>query len=347
MEQEVFGQLPDGTPIHRYTLGNDQGLLIRVLNLGGLIQEWHTLGSDGDTADIALGLPTLEQYLPGHPFFGVITGRVAGRISGGRFSLDGKDYQLEINQAPNHLHGGSQALDKRIWEGNPYRDDEGQEWLQLSYRSPDGEEGYPGNLDIIVRYAVTSANEVIMDYRAETDAPTPLSLTNHTYFNLSGEGSGSIKDHILEIPASRYVPADKDMTLSGKLAPVEEGGNDFRKPRRIGNALPQLHENHGDNYVMDGGKQEQPRMVARVTDPRSGRIMETLSTEACLQFYTGVNLDGSTMGKDGNPHQRHDGFCLECQGYPDGASHPEIDDIVIRPDKPYRQRTIYRFPNPR
>jgi len=347
MEEAVFGQLPDGTPIHRYTLSNGKGLLIRVLNLGGLIQEWHTLGSDGQTTDIALGLPTLEDYLAGHPFFGVITGRVAGRISGGQISLDGKNFQLEVNQPPNHLHGGSQALDKRIWEGSPFRDDQGQEWLQLTYLSPDGEEGYPGNLKLTVRYAVTSDNEVILDYHAQSDVPTPVSLTNHTYFNLSGEGSGSIEDHILEIPASRYVPADADMTLCGQTAPVEEGGNDFRKPRCIGDALPHLHCHHGDNYVFDGGKQKEPRLVARVIDPRSGRIMEALSTEACLQFYTGVNLDGSTTGKNGQSHLPHHGFCLECQGYPDGVSHPEIDDIVIRPDQPYRQRTIYRFPDPR
>lgn len=340
MQSETFGTLGDGREVTRHTLSNSQGLSISVINYGGIITHWMVPDRQGRAQDIALGFDSLEPYLGEHPYFGAIVGRVAGRISGGRFVIDGKEYALEQNQAPNHLHGGARGLDKRLWQVQPNPEDGAK--LHLHYLSPDGEEGYPGNLDISVTYSVTEANEVVIEYRGQTDRPTPFSPTNHTYFNLAGESAGSIGDHTMQILADQYVPTDEAMTLSGTVHPVETG-NDLRSPKPMAEIIPRLHRNHGHNYLNPGGKQPSPRKVARVHEPRSGRTMEVLTTEACLQFYTASHLDGSLTGKNGFAYPPHSAFCLECQGYPDGVSHPEIDDILLRPNQTYRQTTIHRF----
>jgi aldose 1-epimerase len=322
-------------------LRNRSGLMMKVLNLGALIAELHVPDQKGKLADVVLGFSKDEQYLSEHPFFGVIAGRVAGRISGGKFSLAGVNYALELNDPPNHLHGGSQALDKQLWEMDaPEESDDGAS-VRLRYLSRDGDQGYPGNLSIEVTYTLTDENELVIDYHATTDQATPVSLTNHAYFNLAGEGSGTIEGHVLMINADHYAPTDDAMTLLGQVAPV--GKNDLRLGKRLSAVIPLLHKRHGDNYFVQQGPSDEPVHVARLTDPASGRQMDVLTTEPCLQFYTGVSLDGSLIGKSGVPYGPHAGLCLECQRYPDGVNHPERGDIILVPGNAYRQRTVYRF----
>jgi aldose 1-epimerase len=253
--------------------------------------------------------------------------------------LEGKRYELELNDPPNHLHGGSKGFDKQLWVGEVESDDS----VALGYVSPDGENGYPGNLSVTVRYRLSEENELIIDYTAETDKATPCSLTDHSYFNLSGEGSGSVEDHELAIFADRYTPTDEKMTHLGKASSVDGGANDLREPKRIGEVVPAILNGHGDNYLLAREPRENPVLAARAVDPASGRTLEVLTTERCLQFYTGVFLDGAFTGKSGRPYDKHGAFCLECQGYPDGANHPEINDTILRPGQIYRQRTVYRF----
>ena len=295
------------------------GLLLKVITYGGIVTQLHVPDRKGRTADVVLGFDNLEQYLAGHPYFGCITGRVAGRLTHGKFSIDGKAYSLAINDPPNHLHGGKNGFDKRVWHAEMLSD--GKERLRLSYFSPDGEEGYPGNVQVSVAYSLTDANEFVIDYKAVSDQATPLNLTNHAYFNLRGEGSGRIDDHVLQIFADDYAPADETMTLLGRREPVAGLANDFTRAKRIGDALPDLWKNHGDVYFIrpDGGSALVP--VARLFDPHSGRVMSITSTEPCLQLYTGVSLDGTLKGKSSRPYGPHTALCLECEGrYPGTAS---------------------------
>lgn len=343
IEKTLYGNLPSGEEVTAFTLSH-AGLTIKAITYGGIITELHVPGRDGKVEDIVLGLPSLEAYLAGHPWFGAITGRVAGRITGGTFELDGKSFQLELNQPPNHLHGGADALDKKNWHGEAATNTKGEPFLVLTYRSPDGECGYPGNVDIKVTYTLSNDAVLRIDYEATTDRATPFSLTNHSYFNLAGEAAGSVENHVLQIHADHFVPADDELTLSGTIQPVAGQANDFTRPKPLGEALDGLLKQHGDNYMI---RRSEPKVlvpVARVEQKSSGRSMEVESTEACLQFYTGKFLDETRVtGKSGRVYQPFDGLCLECQGYPDGVNHPELDDIVLRPDETYRQTTLYKF----
>lgn len=338
MKKRVFGTLPGGEAVEEYTLTNTNGLVLKVLTYGGIITELHVPGRDRKMADVVLGFSGLADYLGRHPYFGAITGRVAGRITQGKFDLEGRSYQLAVNNAPNHLHGGLCGFDKRLWKAS---EDEGA--LRLEYHSPDGEEGYPGSVDISVTYALTKDNEVVIRYEAATDHTTPFNPTNHSYFNLAGEGNGEIGDHVLQIFADTFVPTAEDLTLSGRRESVAGRANDFRNPRPVGEAVPRLLKNHGDAYLVRNHNALAPELVARVSHPASGRIMEVLSTETCVQFYTGVFLDGSFTGKSGVPYGPHAGLCLECQGYADGVNHPEFASGLLRPGETYRQTTAYRF----
>ncbi|MGF1678073.1 MAG: aldose epimerase family protein [Candidatus Methylacidiphilales bacterium] len=336
--------MPNGDPIWRASLQNSHGLTLRVISLGGIITELWVPDRKGSSADVVLGLKTAADYLSGHPWFGAITGRVAGRITSGRFELDETPYQLEINNPPNHLHGGSHALDKKNWAMEPFQTNCGEPAVALTYHSPDGDSGYPGNLDVRVVYTLTDDNALKIEYEAVTDRATPLSLTNHSYFNLAGEGSGSIGGHQIEIFADSFVPTDMDMTLTDEVVPVADKGNDLRQIRTLDEVIPGLFKAHGDNYVLSRCRPDQPILAARVSDPLCGRMMEVETTEQCLQFYTGVLLpEGKWTGKSGRIYHSHDGFCLECHGYPNGVRHPEITDIVLRPGQTYKQTTLYRF----
>lgn len=354
MQERVFGTLAGGEPILEYTLSNASGATVSALSYGALLRAVNVPDSSGSMRDVVLGYATLEEYLRDPAYMGRIVGRVAGRITRGTFTLDGTRYELEINNGPNHAHGGSEGFASRVWTAEDPATFPGAEELPpgdtvcLRYLSSDGESGYPGTLDVWVAYTLTEQNELFIDYRGSSDRPTPFSPTNHAYFNLAGEGSGSIADHTLTLLADAYTPMDDDLTLLGRVDPVRGQPNDFRSPRRMGDAISELFQRHGDNYVIRLGAPQtssvpEPVPVARVSEPNTGRTMEVLTNERCLQFYTGCFLDGSVSGKSGAIYDRHDGFCLECQGYPDGVNHPEIADIVLRPGEMYKQRTVYRF----
>jgi len=341
---ENYGKLPTGETVRQFTLANSQGLCLKAINYGGTITELHAPDRQGQTKDVVLGLNSIEEYLDGHPYFGAIVGRVAGRITGARFALDGKEYRLASNDSPNHLHGGLDALDKKLWAAETGEDADGDPCLTLAYTSPDGEEGYPGNVSIAVTYALTQQNELRIEYAATTDQATPLNMTNHSYFNLAGEGSGSIESHLLQIHTDKYVPADHNLTLSGKVASVAGEDIDFTKEKSMGDIIGEPLEIHGDNYMIRRDNNHDIVPVATVVEPASGRVMDVSSSESCLQFYTGKFLgDDPLKGKSGTIYPAYGGLCLECHGYPDGVNKPEIDDIILRPGETYRQTTVYRF----
>lgn len=339
----LFGERPTGAPIEAYTMTNPGGASLQVITFGGIITSLRMPGRGGQLADVVLGFNRLPPYLAGHPHFGAIIGRVAGRITAGRFVINGKVYRLALNNPPNHLHGGATGFDKRVWQAAAGRRPDGTPAVRLCYRSPDGEEGYPGNVEVAVTYSLSPDNAVTIETEATTDEPTPLCLTNHSYFNLAGEGCGTIDDHVLQIHADTFVPTNEHFTLLGRREPVAGHGNDFTRPRRIGDALPRLFQAHGDLYLTPNGLAPKLQIVARVDDPHSGRRLEVRSTSPCLQFYTGVSLDGTLVGKSGRRYPRHAGFCLECQGYPDGANTSEFGDIILRPGERYHQTTVFAF----
>jgi aldose 1-epimerase len=339
--RKPFGKMPDGLEVEEFRFQNSNGLSANIITYGGIITQLHVPDARGKLADIVLGFDNLAQYFAGHPYFGCIAGRVAGRLTAGKFSLDGRQYSLAINNPPNHLHGGNTGFDKRVWKAEII--DQGSESkLSLTCLSPDGEEGYPGNVIAKVTYSLTEQNEFIIEYEATTDKATPLSLTSHSYFNLAGEGSGSMEAHELQIFADEYAPTDENMTLLDIRKALTGAGNDFTQPQRLSDMIPKLWKQHGDNYFVRHSNAG-PAPLAVLTDPKSGRRMEISSTAPCVQFYTGVSLDGSLKGKSGHPYQRHAGLCLECQGYPNGINAPALGDIVLRPGQTYRQTTIHKF----
>ncbi|MFI5355775.1 MAG: aldose epimerase family protein [Opitutales bacterium] len=344
MKSRSFGQLPSGEPITAFTLANAAGTSLEVITLGGIVTALRTPDRHGRLADVVLGFDRLEPYAAGHPCFGALIGRVAGRISAGRLILPDQTIQLVCTDGPNHLHGGRIGFDKRIWQAAPVTRPDGADSLRLTYRSPAGEEGYPGNVDVAVTYTLTAQSEFIVASEAVADRVTPLSLTQHSYFNLAGEGSGSVLDHEVQILADEYVPAaDNAMTLSGRRASVAGTGNDFTGPRRLGDALPGIFRAHGENYLIRPQAADTPVRVARVVEPASGRVLEVSTTDCCLQFYTAVALNGSIVGKSGRPYVRHAGLCLECHGYPDGAHRPDLGAILMSPGQPQRRTTVYAF----
>jgi len=341
--RSVFGTRPNGDVIEAFTLTNSRGASFSVITYGGIITSLCVPDRHGRFADVVLGFDRLEPYLAGHPYFGAIVGRVAGRMTRGLLRLSRSTHQLAVNDPPNHLHGGLVGFDKRVWSATSGVRPDGTPILRLAYRSPAGEEGYPGTVDVSVTYSLSQDNEVTIEAEAVADEPTPLSLTNHSYFNLAGEGSGTIDDHELQIHADGFVPTDEHFTLLGRREPVVGRGNDFTQPRRIGDVLPQMFKAHGDLYLTPNQFAPKLQTVARARDPHSGRQLEVRSTSPCVQFYTGVSLDGTLAGKSGRRYPRHAGFCLECQGYPDGANNVEFGDIILRPGEHYRQTTVFAF----
>jgi len=319
--------------------------VLEAITYGGIVTRLIAPDCDGNQKDVVLGLGDLDSYLAGHPHFGAITGRVAGRITDATFRLDGKTFALARNDPPNHLHGGVEGFDKKLWKATPVDRSDGAPSLRLAYHSPDGEEGYPGAVDVTVTYTVTEDNTFLIETEAITDRPTPFSLTNHSYFNLAGEAAGSIADHELQVFADEFVVSGEHMTLLGRLESVTGNGNDFRQPRRLGDAIPLLFKNHGDVYRLrgDDAPGQSPVLAARLVHPGSGRVLNVSTTEAYLQLYTAVSLDGSLVGKSGVPYGRHAGVCLECHGYPDGPNVPALGDIILRPGHPQRHTTAYAF----
>jgi aldose 1-epimerase len=339
----TFGVLPAGQAVEAWTLTGRGGLVLEAITYGGIVTRLLAPGRNGGAGDVVLGFNDLDSYLGGHPYFGAITGRVAGRIADAAFTLDGNTYRLARNDPPNHLHGGVVGFDKRLWSATPVEREDGAPSLRLAYLSPDGEEDYPGNVQVAVTYTVTNQNEFLIETEAVSDRTTPLSLTHHSYFNLAGESSGSIADHRLEIFASQFVPVDENLTATGRLESTSRDRNDFQAPRRIGDMIGFMFQGHGDLYALPKPTGSKMRLAARLEDPASGRAMTVSTTESYLQLYTGSHLNCPSKGKSGVAYAPHAGVCLECEGYPDASNADRRSDILLHPGQTQRHATAYAF----
>lgn len=344
IKRSVFGKMPDGQEINLYTLTNSKGMQVGITNYGARIVSIIVPGRDGKKADVVLGFNNLEGYLGKDPFFGAIVGRYGNRIAKGEFKLDGVEYHLPINDGPNSLHGGTKGFDKQVWNAQEVDGNA----VALTYLSKDGEEGYPGNLSVKVVYTLDNNDELRIDYTATTDKDTVLNLTNHSYFNLAGEGSGSILDEVMMINASRFTPIDSTMIPTGELRSVEGTPFDFRKPTPIGarinkdNQQLKFARGYDDNFVLDR-KGPGLELAARAYDPKSGRVLEVLTTQPGVQFYTGNFLDGTIHGKGGKAYDYRSAFCLETQHFPDSPNHPQFPSTELKPGQTYHETTIFKF----
>ena len=358
-EQEPYGTVPEkkddkgtvlvaGGPVTMYTLVNRNGMVMKCTEYGAIVTELHAFDKAGKKADIVLGFDKLDGYLKGHPYFGTNAGRSANRIAKGKFKIDGKDFTVATNNDANHLHGGVNGFDKRIWKGEPSLAANGPS-VKFTYTSKDMEEGYPGTLTATVTYTLTDNNELVVEYRATTDKPTLCNLAHHSYFNLAGHNSGDIKGHEVQIMAKNYTPADDTLIPTGKIDPVAGTAFDFTNPTAIGKNLDKAGGKPVGfdlNYVLDAMAGGAPVLAARVTEPKSGRVMEVLTTEPGLQFYSGNFLDGTNVGKGGAVYKQYNGFCMEPQKFPDSVNKPEWKEKsnpVLRPGETYKQTTIYKF----
>jgi aldose 1-epimerase len=340
-----FGALPDGTTIYAFTLTNASGASVTALDYGGIITSIEVPDRGGKLADVVLGYDTLDGYLSDGSYYGAIVGRFANRIGGARFTLDGQRYELAANNGPNTLHGGLKGFDKALWHAEPFERD-GTAGVVLTHTSPDGEEGFPGSLSVSVTYTFDDKNELAIDYEATTDKPTVLNLTNHSYFNLGGEGSGDVLGHLLTINADRYTPVDDNMIPVGEVASVASTPLDFRTQTAIGARIsdPLLKPATGydHNYVINrAGAGE--ALAARVEDPSSGRVLEVFTTEPGVQLYTANHLDGSKIAHAGHAYGKYGALSLETQHYPDSPNEPSFPTTTLRPGETFRSRSVYAF----
>lgn len=330
-----------------YTISNSQGMKLLLTGWGGKIMSLFVPDKNGKTGDVVLGYDSAEEYLKGNLYFGAIIGRFGNRIARGKFSLEGKDYQLCINNEPNTLHGGIKGFHNVMWNVKPVTHD-GNQALELTYRSEHLEEGYPGNLDVKVTYSLTNNNDLVIDYEATTDQTTIINLTHHSYFNLAGEGNGDILNHSIQINADRFCVIDSNLIPTGELRPVSGTPFDFTKPFRMGDRInsddTQLKFGIGyDHTWVLNKKGNELSLAARVTEPTTGRVMEVWTTEPGMQFYSGNFLDGTDIGKGGKRYDKRSAFCLETQHFPDSPNHPEFPSVILKPGEIYRQKTIFRF----
>jgi aldose 1-epimerase len=341
-----YGELADGTPMSLYTLTNRNGMTMKVINYGGIITSLTMPDKNGNYGDIVLGYDSVENYVASSPFFGALIGRYGNRIAKGKFSLDGKTYTLATNNGENHLHGGNKGFDKVIWNIEEARVPQGAA-VKLSYQSKDGEEGYPGNLNVEVLYTLTDANELQLDYKATTDKKTIVNLTQHTYFNLAGNGH-DILSHQLVLNADKFLPVDKTLIPTGELKDVANTPFDFRKPvtigARIGDKNEQLKFGNGYDHCWALNKgPDSLSHAATLYDSISGREVMVFTTEPGIQFYSGNFLDGSLTGKENTVYNFRTGLCLETQHYPDSPNRKEFPSVVLSPGETYKSQTIYKF----
>ena len=345
ISQRIYGMAPSGETIYEYTLRNRQGSSIKIINFGGIITEWLMRDKNGQLADVVLGFDSLEPYLQNGPYFGALIGRVGNRIAQGRFTLDGTEYQLAINNGPNNLHGGLQGFDKKAWRAEPFENAQGP-GLVLTLLSPDGDQGFPGNLDVTVTYQFTHEDALVVDYFATTDKATPVNLTQHCYFNLAGQGD--ILGHSMQIFADKINAVNDVQIPVGEPMAVAGTPFDFRQPRLIGERInadhPQINNGLGydHNFLINQTSYKAMTLAARVEETTSGRVLEVFTQEPGVQFYSGNFLDGTLTGK-GIRYQQRSGFCLEPQHAPDSVNQPQFPSIILRPGEQYKTRTLFKL----
>ncbi|MEU5576571.1 aldose epimerase family protein [Streptomyces huasconensis] len=345
--KELFGTLADGTKVHRWSLANG-GTRLKVLSYGGIVQSLELPDRHGRYRNVSLGYDTIEAYAAGTTFFGALIGRYGNRIARGRFTLDGRTHQLSVNDGENSLHGGAKGFDTRVWDVEPFTDASGV-GLVLRYVSADGEMGYPGTLRVKVTYTLTVRGDWRIDYAARTDKATVVNLTNHTYYNLAGEGSGDIYGHELSLKARRFTPTDSGLIPTGELAKVAGTPFDFRRAKTVGEDIRAAHpqlvtaKGYDHNWVLDKGITDRPEHFATLRDPESGRTMRIATTEPGVQFYSGNFLDGTLTGPSGRTYRQGDGLCLETQHFPDSPNQPSFPSTVLRPGDTYRSSTVHSF----
>jgi aldose 1-epimerase len=349
---QSFGHLPDGREARLHVLTNQSGARAEITDFGGILVRLVVPDRTGRLDDIALGFNSVAPYVDRSPFFGATIGRVGNRIAGAKFTLDGRTYTLAENNTPGgqpcNLHGGPLGFDKVLWTATPFTEP-GATGLRLTYLSRDGEQGFPGNLDVVVEYRLTNTNELRISYSATTDKATPVNLTNHSYFNLRGEGRGDILGHQLKLHAARYTPVSAGLIPTGELTPVAGTPFDFTKGQAIGTRIGEKHQQlefgngYDHNFVVDPVAGQKLAPAAEAYDPETGRVLEMLTEEPGFQLYTGNWLDGSIVGKRGLPYLHRSGFCLESQHYPDSPNQPQFPNTILRPGERYTTTTVYRF----
>jgi aldose 1-epimerase len=347
MKSTVFGKLPDGREVHQYTLTNKSGMFVQIIDFGATVTSLRVPDRNGKIEDVVLGYDSLQGYVEGTAYFGAIVGRYGNRIAKGRFQLDGKDYQLTVNDGENHLHGGKIGFNKVLWDAKILHSTD-EPALQLQYTSRDGEEGYPGTVVLNVTYFLTEKNELRIEYQGTTDKPTILNPTQHSYFNLSGDFTKRITGHRLMIEADQYTPVDKGLIPTGELASVENTPFDFRVAKFIQDGIDDDNEQIGfgrgfdHNWVLRGSPGT-VRKAAELSYSANGRILTVFTDQPGLQFYTGNFLDGSAKGKNGIAYEYRTGLCLEAQAFPDTPNKPQFGSVTLRPGRVYLQTTIYQF----
>ena len=342
VNQESFGRTSEGREVDLYTLTNSKGLKAQITNYGAILVSLEVPDRTGKLADITLGFDTLDGYLGEHPYFGAVVGRYANRIGAAKFVLDGVEYKLAANNGDNHLHGGLKGFDKVVWKLDDLKAEGRSVLVKLSYISEDGEEGYPGNLACSVTYALTEDDELQISYEADTDKTTVLNLTNHSYFNLAGQGTGDILGHELMLDADKYTVVDEGLIPTGENRDVKDSPMDFTVSASIGSRIEQTGTGYDHNYVLNSGGGSLA-LCARAYEPTTGRVMEVSTTEPGVQLYTGNFLDGSLTGKDGKKYEKHYAFCLETQHFPDSPNKPDFPSVVLNPGQKYATATVFKF----
>jgi len=351
LKRTPFGSTADGQPVELFTLTNGHGIEVQLTNYGGIITSLKTPDRLGRFDDIVLGYETLSGYLRNSPYFGAIVGRYGNRIAKGKFTLDGTTYRLAVNNGPNSLHGGIRGFDKVVWKAEPFRSD-GTEGVALEYTSADMEEGYPGTLRARVTYTLTDDNRLIVDYQATSDKPTPVNLTQHSYWNLAGDGSRDILAHVLTINADSMTPVDSTLIPTGEISPVAGTPFDFRTPMPIGARIDQRRNTqirygggYDHNFVLNRGGAAADSLVhaVHIAESSTGRTLDIFTTEPGIQFYSGNFLDGTITGKAGHIYKHRYGLALETQHYPDSPNHPNFPSTILRPGRQYRSRTVFAF----
>jgi aldose 1-epimerase len=341
VQKAAYGKMPDGRAVDLFTLTNAQGLRAKLTSYGAILVSLEVPDRTGQLADVTLGYDTLAGWLSSTSYFGATVGRYANRIAKGKFTLDGQTYTLATNNGANALHGGLKGFDKVLWQAEPVREANAV-GVKFSYLSPDGEEGYPGNLQVTAVYCLTNDNELRVDFAATTDKATVVNLAHHSYWNLTGGAAGDILGHELMLNADQYTPVDEGLIPTGELKAVKDTPMDFTTPTAIGARIAQVPGGYDHNYVLNGPAGTL-RLAARVTEPKSGRVMEIHTTEPGIQFYSGNFLDGTVKGKGGLAYPKHWGFCLETQHFPDSPNKPSFPPVVLRPGQTYQHVMVHRF----